>query len=88
MNKYEQQARIQRQASLRSSMSLWTAGLFLVMVVILITGIRESAPPEFFYKAAIGFAVVMLLLRQITKRMKANGPRSARPDPQSTLKLS
>jgi hypothetical protein len=88
MNKYEQQAMRQRRAALRSTMSLWTAGLFLVAVVILIAGIRESAPPEFFYKAAIGFAVLMLVIRQVSKRMKTNGPRSARPDPKSTLKLS
>jgi len=56
--------------------------------MILITGIRESAPPEFFYKAAIGFAVLMLVIRQVSKRMKSNVPRSARPDPKSTLKLS
>jgi hypothetical protein len=88
MNKYEQQARVQRQAALRSSMSLWTAGLFLVVVVVFIAGLRESAPPEFFYKAAIGFAVLMLLIRQVSKRIKSGGPRSARPDPKSTLKLS
>jgi hypothetical protein len=69
-------------------MSLWTACLFLVAVVVLIAGIRESAPPDFFYKVAIGFAVLMLILRQVGKRMKSNGPRSAQPDPKSTLKLS
>ncbi len=88
VNKYEQQAKLKRQAALRSSMSLWTAGLFLVVVVILIAGIRQSAPPEFFYKTAIAFAVLMLLIRQIAKRMKTAIPRSARPDPKSTLKLS
>jgi uncharacterized protein YhaN len=88
MNKHEQQAARQRQAALRSSMSLWTAGLFLVAVVIFIAGIRESAPPDFFYKAAIAMAVLMLVIRQVSKRMKSSGPRSARPDPKSTLKLS
>jgi len=88
MNKYEEQARRQRNAALGSSMSIWTAGLALVVVAILIVGFRESAPPEYFYKGAIGVAVLMLLLRQVARRLKTNGPRAARPDPKSTLKLS
>ncbi len=88
MNKFEEQARNQRKAALRSSMSIWTAGLALVVVGVLIVGFRESAPPEFFYKGAIVVAVLMLLLRQISRRLKKDGPRAARPDPKSTLKLS
>jgi hypothetical protein len=88
MNKFEEQARLQRRASLRSSMSVWTAGLALVVVALLIVGFRESAPPEYFYKGAAAIAVLMLLLRQVSRRLKTNGPRAARPDPKSTLKLS
>jgi hypothetical protein len=89
MNKYEAQARLQKKAALRSSMSIWTAGLALVIVALIILGLRGSATPEFFYKGAIGVAVLLLLFRQIARRLKsADGPRSARPDPKSTLKLS
>jgi hypothetical protein len=88
MNRYEEQAKLQRKAALRSSMSIWSAGLALVVVAMLIIGFREGAPPDYFYKGAIAVAVLMLLLRQIARRLKTNGPRSARPDPKSTLKLS
>jgi hypothetical protein len=88
MNKYEEKASRQRQAALRSSMSLWSAGLALLVIALLIVGFRESAPPEYFYKGAAVIAVLMLLLRQVSRRLKTNGPRAARPDPKSTLKLS
>jgi hypothetical protein len=88
MNKYEEQASLQRQTTLRSSMSVWTACLALVVVALLIIGFKESAPPDYFYKGAIAVAVLMLLLRQVARRLKTNGPRAARPDPKSTLKLS
>jgi hypothetical protein len=88
MNKYEERARQRRTADLRTSMSVWTAGLALVIVGLLIIGFHESAPPDFFYKVAIAFAVLLLLIRQVGRRLKKNVPRSARPDPKSTLKLS
>jgi hypothetical protein len=88
MNKYEEQARSQRQAALRSSMSVWTAGLALVVVALIILGLRGSANPDYFDKGALGVAVLLLLLRQVGRRLKGKGPRAARPDPKSTLKLS
>jgi hypothetical protein len=88
VNKYEERASAQRNASLRSSMSLWTAGLSLVVVALVILGLRGSASPDFFYKGA-GFVVALLLvLRYIARRLKSDVPRAARPDPKSTLKLS
>jgi hypothetical protein len=88
MNKYEQQARQQRQATLRAGMSVWTAGLALIVIALVILGLRGSASPEYFYKGALAVAVILLLLRQVSRRLKAKGPRAARPDPKSTLKLS
>lgn len=88
MNKYEEQARQQRKAALRWSMSVWTAGLALIVVALLILGLRGSADPGYFYKAALGVAAVLLILRQVARRLKRNGPRASRPDPKSTLKLS
>jgi hypothetical protein len=88
MNKYEEQARLQRKAALRSSMSIWTAGLALVIVALIILGLRGEAKPDYFYKGALGVAVVLLILRQVARRLKSNGPRAAQPDPKSTLKLS
>lgn len=88
MNKYEEQARAQRKAALRSSMSVWTAGISLIVVALVILGLRGSAPPDYFYKGALVIAVILLLLRQVSRRLKSKVPRAARPDPKSTLKLS
>jgi hypothetical protein len=88
MNKYEEQAGQQRKAALRSSMSVWTAGLSLIVVALAILGFRGSAPPQYFYKGALAVALLLLLLRQVSRRLKSRVPRAARPDPKSTLKLS
>jgi hypothetical protein len=87
MNKYEEQARQQRKAALRSSTSVWTAGIALILVAMAILGFRGSAP-ESFYKVGVAVAVLLLLLRQVARRFKSKVPRAARPDPKSTLKLS
>jgi cytochrome bd-type quinol oxidase subunit 2 len=87
MNKYEQQAKQQRNASLRSSMSLWTAGLALVAVVFVIVGLNGSAPSGFFKIAAVVIAILLLILRQLSRRLRGKSPRAAEPDPKSTLKL-
>lgn len=88
MNKYEERAERERKASMRSGMMLWSAGLALIVVVFLIIGLSSSAPPSFFSKGAMIVAILLLILRQLNRRLRAKGsPRSARPDPQSTLKL-
>jgi hypothetical protein len=85
MNKYEERAERERKAAMRSGMTLWSAGLALVVVIFLILGLSSSAPPSFFSKGAI---IVAILLRQLSRRLRTKGsPRAARPDPQSTLKL-
>ena len=87
MNKYEQQAKQQRTASLRSSMSLWTAGLALLVVVFVIIGLNGSAPSGFFKIGAVVAAILLLILRQLSRRLRGKSPRAAQPDPKSTLKL-
>jgi protein-S-isoprenylcysteine O-methyltransferase Ste14 len=87
MNKYEQRADRERKAVLRNSMMLGTAGVALLVVVLLIVGLSSSAPPRFFSVTAIAVALVLLVLRQLSRRLKGKTPRAARPDPRSTLKL-
>lgn len=87
MTKYEQQARQQRTASLRTSMSLWTAGLALLVVIFLIVGLSNGAPSSFFKTGAVVIAVLLLILRQLNRRLRGKAPRAAQPDPKSTLKL-
>lgn len=87
MNRYEQRAEQQRRAALRSSMSVWTAGLALIAVALMILILSGSAPAGFASKAAIAIAIVFLILRQVSRRLKGKAPRAAQPDPRSTLKL-
>jgi hypothetical protein len=87
MNQYEQRAEQQRRAAMRFSMMIWTAGLALVVVVVLILGLSNSAPHSFFSKAAIAAAILLLILRQLGRRLRGRGSRAAQPDPRSTLKL-
>ena len=87
MNRYEQRAEQERKAALRFSMMLWTAGLALVVVVLLIVGLSSSAPAGYFSKTGIALAVLLLILRQVTRRLKGRTPRAAQPDPKSQLKL-
>lgn len=88
MNKYELRAEQQRRAALRTSLMLWTAGIAFIVVVFLILGMSSSAPPRFFSRGAIVAAILLLILRQLSRRVRGRAPRSAQPDPQSTLKLN
>jgi hypothetical protein len=88
MNRHEELAERQRNASMRFSMMLWSAGAGLIVVVLTILGLSMSAPREFWYKGAIVAAVLLLLLRQITRRLRVRNPRSAQPDPGSRLNLN
>jgi hypothetical protein len=87
MNKYEERAERERRAAMRSSMMIGTAAIALVVVALLIVGLSNSAPSGFFSRAAIGAAVLLLIVRQLTRRLRAKSPRAAQPDPRSALKL-
>lgn len=86
MNRYEERAEQQRRASLRLSMSVWTAGLLLIVIALLILHLSGSAPSDFTQKAAIGLAGVFLVLRMVSRRLKGKN-KAAAPDPRSRLKL-
>ena len=87
MNKYEQRADKQRRSAMKASTSIWTAGIALVVVVLLILGLSRSAPPSYFTKAAVLAAVLLLVVRQVTRRLKGKRSRAAEPDPKSALHL-
>jgi hypothetical protein len=88
MNKYEKRAMAERKAAVRSSMTIWSAGIGLIVVVVLIGGLSASAPSDFYKKAAIVVAVLLLVLRQVVRRARTGAPRAAEPDPKSSIKLS
>jgi CBS domain containing-hemolysin-like protein len=87
MNKYEKRAQSERKAAMRSSTAVWSAGIALVVVVFLILGLSASAPQSFFSKAAVGIAILLLIVRQVSRRLRGGAPRAAQPDPKSTIKL-
>jgi len=88
MNKYVERAEQKRRAGLRFSLSMWTAGLALLVVVLVILGLTSSAGPRLGPGAAIVLAVLLLVFRQLSRRLKTKAPRAAQPDPKSTIKLS
>jgi hypothetical protein len=87
MNRYEERAAKERRTTMRASTTMWTAGVALVVVILLILGLSSSAEPNFFYRAAIGVAILLLAMRQITRRLKRRSPKAAEPDPLSKLNL-
>jgi hypothetical protein len=87
MNKYEQRAARERGPALRTSMTLWSAAGALIGVILLILGLSTSASSSFFTKAALVGAILLLILRQVARRLKGRPSRAAQPDPQSKLNL-
>ena len=87
MNKYEQRAARDRQSTAQFSKMLWTATLALIVIALLILGLSSSAGPSFYSRGAIALAVVLLVIRQISRRSRAKVPRAAQPDPRSRLNL-
>lgn len=83
----EERAARERAATLRFSVMLWTAGAGLVVVVFAILGFATSASPQFWYRGAIVVAVLLLILRRLSSRLRVRNPRSAQPDPRSRLNL-
>ena len=87
MNKYEERAERDRKASMRFSMMMWTAGVALIVVVVMILGLSTSAPPHFWSRAGIGLAILLLVVRLVMRRMKGKRPKASMPDPRSRLNL-
>ena len=87
MNKFEQQAQEQRRSTLRMSMVLWSIGGALLIVALAIAGFSSSAPQGFWKDAAIAVAFFVLILRQVTRRLRSRRPREIKIDEQSKLHL-
>ncbi len=67
--------------------SLWTAGLALILVVLIIFHLNGGLEPSAYPKVAIGLAVLFLVSRQVSRRTLGKRLRTAEPDPQSQLHL-
>jgi hypothetical protein len=60
--------------------------LALIGILILMTRLNGEGS-TLYPKVLIGFAVAVLLLRQLRRRSDGNGPKAAEPDPLSRLNL-
>lgn len=87
MNKYEKRAEQDRKAAMRSAMMAGTIGLILIAVALLILGMSNSASLGFYQKVAIAIVVLLLILRQVARRLRRKSRGPATPDEKSQLKL-
>ena len=83
MKGFERQAQEQRRSMLKMSMLLWSLGGALLVVVLAIAGFSSSAPQGFWKDAAIVVAVLVLILRQVSRRLKPGRRREIKIDEQS-----
>jgi 4-hydroxybenzoate polyprenyltransferase len=88
MNRLEKRALSERKAAVRSSMTIWSVGIALLVVVFLILGISGSAPSGFYPRVALGIALLILMIRLVSRRLRSEAPRAAQPDPKSSLNLN
>jgi hypothetical protein len=87
MNRFEQQAEQTRRAALRTSLMLWSVGGILLVGALALLGVSGGAPQRFWTGAGIAIAVMLLILRQASRRLRSGGSRTVKPDEQSMLHL-
>jgi hypothetical protein len=87
MNRFEKQTERQRRSSLRVSLLLLTLGGILLVGALAILGYSSGAPQAFWTRAAIGVAILLLILRQVGRRLGRRGSKDVKPDDQSMLHL-
>lgn len=87
MNRFEQQAERTRRTLLRNSMLLWSIGGILLVGILVLLGYSSGANQEFWKGAAIVIAVLLLILRQVGRRLRPNTAKAVKPDEKSMLHL-
>ena len=87
MNKYERALERDRKSAMRVSVLIGTIGLGFAMLALAALGVIFAAPQRFWWTTIVFLAVVLLVLRQVMRRLSSNGRKLARPDPESILKL-
>lgn len=85
MNKFEQRAEQERKAGLRLGILLSMVGVGLIVAIVGFVGAAGSAPATYWRIAAGVAAVLLLVLRQMTRKLNRGGGPKA--DPQSMLNL-
>ena len=76
-----------RKATGKATRSLWTAGLALIVVIVVIAQLNGSLDRSDYARVGVALAVLLLVVRQINRRSRGKGPRAAEPDSRSALHL-
>jgi membrane protein implicated in regulation of membrane protease activity len=87
MNRFEKQTERQRRSSLGVSLLLLTLGGILLVGALAILGYSSGAPQAFWTRAAIGVAILLLILRQVGRRLGRRRSKDVKTDDQSMLHL-
>ena len=69
------------------SLLLLTLGGILLVGALAILGYSSGAPQAFWTRAAIGVAILLLILRQVGRRLGRRRSKDVKPDDQSMLHL-
>ena len=89
MNRYEERNSRERKSTLRFSLLIGVVGLGVAILALAGLGVVSAAPQRFWSRTAIVAAILLLVMRQIMRRLNAKGKsRAAQPDPQSRLNLN
>ena len=85
MNRFEQRAEQERKAGLRLGILLSMVGIGLIVAILAFIGAAGSGPSMYWRIGAGVAALLLLILRFMTRRLnKGGGPKA---DPQSMLNL-
>lgn len=87
MERSEKLAGRLRAARMRSPGSLWTAGMVLLAIVFAVVGLSSGDPKPLWTRIGVVLAVLLLIFRQVSRRMNGRVSKAAQPDPESRLKL-
>ena len=84
----QQDATPKRQdfAPRRGALMLWTSAIALFVVILLIV-VLSGSTSRIYSRGVIAAAVLLLLVRLVSRIVKVRSARAAQPDPESTLKL-
>ncbi len=87
MNRFERQAEQTRRASLQNSLLMWSAGGILIVGALALLGYSSGAPRNFWTRAGVAVAILLLVVRQLGRRLKSNKTQVVKPDEKSMLHL-
>ena len=76
-----------KPAQLRPSRLLYTGALLLVAIAVAVVRFTSGSAADMWPKAVIAVAVLLLVFRLLSRRVKRNIEKASQPDPESRLHL-